>query len=134
MRARRERRRVPRTGLVRPCHRRRHPRAHRQAHRRRAGRGAALDAGPAAPRRSAHVPAPWRGKAEVRAAPLLVGLLLVAPAARADDKPKAEPPDPITDTESREANLETKAPRSGFTFSVAGGFAIMLGGDLGVGR
>ena len=50
-------------------------------------------------------------------------------------KPAKEPePDEIADIESREANLETKAPRKGLTFAGALGAGIMIGGDIGVGR
>jgi hypothetical protein len=55
--------------------------------------------------------------------------------ARAETKRPAEPePDEIADIEAREANLESKEPRKGFTFAAAFGGGIMLGGDLGVGR
>ena len=57
-----------------------------------------------------------------------------ASVARADTKPAAPEPDEIADIEAREANLESKEPRKGFTFAGALGGGIMLGGDLGVGR
>jgi hypothetical protein len=57
-------------------------------------------------------------------------LACFAGVAHADDKP-----DPITDIESREANLEPgKKSRDGWTFGVTAGFGILLGGDIGVGR
>ncbi len=43
-------------------------------------------------------------------------------------------PDPITDEETAEANLETSAPRSGLTVSFSLGGGLLLGGDIGVGR
>ncbi len=58
-------------------------------------------------------------------------------AAASDPKPEAKPdpePDEIADVESREANLETKAPRKGLTFAAAFGGGIVVGGDVGVGR
>jgi hypothetical protein len=43
-------------------------------------------------------------------------------------------PDRIADEESAEANLESKAPRDGMTFSFALGAGLLLGGDIGIGR
>lgn len=43
-------------------------------------------------------------------------------------------PDPITDEEASEANLETASPRSGITVSFSLGAGLLLGGDIGVGR
>jgi len=43
-------------------------------------------------------------------------------------------PDQVADDESKEANLESNAPRSGFTISGALGVGIQIGGDIGVGR
>ncbi len=55
--------------------------------------------------------------------------------ASADTPAKQEPaPDEIADVESREANLESQAPRKGLALSVAVGGGILIGGDTGVGR
>jgi hypothetical protein len=43
-------------------------------------------------------------------------------------------PDVIADEESREANLESKAPREGVTVSLSLGAGLLVGGDIGVGR
>jgi hypothetical protein len=69
-------------------------------------------------------------------------VVCIAATAHADSSPRvaaAEPakepePDPIADIESREANLESKEPRNGFTFAGALGFGVLIGGDIGVGR
>jgi hypothetical protein len=46
----------------------------------------------------------------------------------------AEPaPDKIADVESREANLESKEPRDGVTFAIAGGSGILGGDGIGTG-
>jgi hypothetical protein len=58
----------------------------------------------------------------------------VARADEAKTEPKPGKPDEIADIESREANLESKEPRKGFTFAGAVGGGIMIGGDIGVGR
>lgn len=61
----------------------------------------------------------------------------VAPAKSAklaETAPKPAKPDEIADIESREANLEPREPRKGFTFAGAVGGSIMVGGDIGVGR
>lgn len=65
----------------------------------------------------------------IRAALVVIALGGVA---GADTRPP--PPDPIADEESAEANLESKAPRSGFVVSLSLGGGLLLGGDLGVGR
>jgi hypothetical protein len=69
----------------------------------------------------------------VRAAVLAVtvaGTLVAAtPAAHADGKP-----DPNTDLEASEANLESSLPRTGVMFGIAGGLGVLIGGDIGVGR
>lgn len=59
----------------------------------------------------------------------------VAAATQPPAEPAAsEPPDEITDVESREANLESEEPRSGLTAAIALGGGLMLGGDIGAGR
>jgi hypothetical protein len=56
------------------------------------------------------------------------------PAPKGEATAKPAKPDEIADVESREANLESKEPRKGFTFAAAIGGDIMIGGDIGVGR
>jgi hypothetical protein len=66
----------------------------------------------------------------MRAAMLVIAPLSVVTAvAHAGDKP-----DPNADYEASEANLEPNAPRSGMMFAFAGGFGVLMGGDIGVGR
>jgi hypothetical protein len=77
----------------------------------------------------------------MRAAIATLGVV-IAGTAHAESRPIAttkvaaqEPkPDEIADIESREANLESKEPRNGFTFAGALGFGVLIGGDIGVGR
>lgn len=80
-----------------------------------------------------------------RAAVLVIAALSVAPAIRvaaapaaaatsSEAPPSAPAPDEIADVESREANLESAAPRVGLVFAVAAGFGVLIGGDIGVGR
>jgi hypothetical protein len=57
-----------------------------------------------------------------------------ADSAKSDAKPEEAKPDEIADIESREANLESKEPRKGFSFAGSIGGDIMIGGDIGVGR
>ncbi len=69
---------------------------------------------------------------------LAVALVLIARVAAADpakDSKKVPdpPPDPLAQNAADEANLESIAPREGFTMSFAFGGAMMLGGDGGVG-
>lgn len=70
-----------------------------------------------------------------RAAVLVIAVLFAAPAARVAAAPASTPPpDEIADIESREANLESAAPRAGLVFAAAAGFGVLIGGDIGVGR
>src|SRR5690606_11374344 len=110
----RERGRVSRTGLVRPCDRRGHPRDHRQAPGRWRGRRALAHAGPAAPRHATHVREAAHGEDEVKRAAIATLVVSIATTATADTA-KQPPPDEIADIESREANLEPDEPRSGIT-------------------
>jgi hypothetical protein len=69
----------------------------------------------------------------VRAAVLVIALSsAVSSAAHAETKPPA--PDANTDFEASEANLESTSPRSGLMFAFAGGFGVLIGGNIGVGR
>jgi len=66
----------------------------------------------------------------VRAAVLAIAsVLAAASAAHAGTKP-----DENTDIEASEANLEADLPRSGVMVGLAGGFGVLIGGDIGVGR
>lgn len=67
---------------------------------------------------------------------LAIAALVVAFAspAHADTAAKSEPkPDEIADVESREANLESKEPRKGFTFAGSIGGSITIGSEVGRG-
>jgi len=72
----------------------------------------------------------------VRWATAVLALCAVGGSAAAETRvAAAEPkPDTIADEESAEANLETKAPRDGLTFTFAVGAGLLLGGDVGIGR
>jgi hypothetical protein len=71
----------------------------------------------------------------------VVAAALAASQATAHAEPRvaaAEPakpvePDPIADVESREANLESTAPRYGMMVAFSAGFGLLLGGDIGAG-
>ncbi len=63
------------------------------------------------------------------------GLALIALGGVASAQTRvAAAPDSIADEESAEANLESKAPRSGLVVSFSLGAGLLLGGDIGVGR
>jgi hypothetical protein len=71
----------------------------------------------------------------VRAAVLVIAI--ASSAAFADSKPEQKneaPPDENADVESREANLESNAPRKGVVFGLAIGPGVLMGGNVGVGR
>jgi hypothetical protein len=71
----------------------------------------------------------------IRVAAVPCTLAALAGVALAETAPANTPaPDEIAETEAREANLESNAPRRGLTFGGALLGGIMLGGDIGVGR
>lgn len=70
----------------------------------------------------------------MRAAVLAIAAVLAAaPEARAETRATAKP-DENTDIEASEANLESSLPRAGVMVGLAGGFGVLIGGDIGVGR
>jgi hypothetical protein len=72
----------------------------------------------------------------VRHAAAVLALCAVGGSAAAETRVAAAQPKPdrIADEESAEANLESKAPRDGLTFTFALGGGLLLGGDIGIGR
>lgn len=63
-----------------------------------------------------------------------VAVIALCDTASAETRIAAATPDVIADEESAEANLESKAPRDGLTFSLSLGAGLLLGGDIGIGR
>lgn len=70
----------------------------------------------------------------MRAAGPALAVLACGRIASANTDPAEPPPDPRAQSSAEEANLESNAPRSGFTTSASLGAAMMVGGDGGVGR
>lgn len=72
----------------------------------------------------------------MRSAFVVIAAVAGTTSVHADDRPAPAPapPDEIADVESREANLESVAPRAGLVFAAAAGFGVLVGGDIGVGR